>query len=384
MSEQNKFDFSGLKNKFLHLKKQIIERLKSWKTCISREQVHILWTKIKQYPYKTKIGELYKKIRKFRLKRIISYGKKYGKKATGWISSSWKIALMTVSSFLFFYYALGSCLVENLDITTIRELPKQNTQQLETANTMAFLINREIDEKMWTPNLPIIFPAYILDNMPNFQVGIIKAVRDAARGVKKISSNNPDQFYDAKEAYENLRYSPYIWLLSKVSTFNIAPSSNTQYRKARKALRQYNKDGSFTATAPDLEYFLAQMGHSLRKLAQKNEEQIIEHSADWFDNEADNRFYHNRGYAFAAWQIAAALGVDYKDVLVQKDVYTEWTHLISSLQKAAEFAPLIVRNAEPDSLSAPNHLIVQSYYLIRAHGAAENIRVSLVKDENAD
>jgi len=65
-------------------------------------------------------------------------------------------------------------------------------------------------------------------------------------------------------------------------------------------------------------------------------------------------------------------------------LYVEWTYLVHSLEKAAEFKPFVVRNGAPDSQFVPNHLIMQNFYLQRAMLAAERIRNGLLKESHAD
>ncbi|MDO4161591.1 MAG: DUF2333 family protein [Pseudomonadota bacterium] len=320
---------------------------------------------------------LQKKLQNFKFKKIISFVKKISKK----ISDSWKFVLSAVFCFLFVYYILGSLWVEDINVTPAYTLPKEKSDKLEMANTMSFLIDREIDSKMWTPNLPFVFPAYILDNMPNFQIGVISSVRDTTGAIKHFANQTPEQKEHIKQADEFLRYPPNIWLMSRKGAFGLSPSSNAQYRKARRELRKYNKE-KYTASAADFTVYLKRLDKSLRRLIQKNDSQIIEHSSQIFDTKADDVFYKTRGYAFGAWQIALSAGSDFKTIIVDNDIYTEWTYLLSSLQKAAEFSPIMVRNAELDSLFGANHLIVQNYYLERALVAVIRIQ-NKIQEKNA-
>ena len=57
---------------------------------------------------------------------------------------------------------------------------------------MAFIINREVSGKMWTPNLPFFFPSYFLDNMPNFQLGMISSVSCLAQAMSQRLTRSID------------------------------------------------------------------------------------------------------------------------------------------------------------------------------------------------
>jgi len=339
-----------------------------------------LFAKVRQYPFARKIKTFQSKIKlPAKLKNLSLYKKVKNK--LKWLASSWKILSFFIPLFIFFYYTLGSLLTEDIDTRSEYTAENRDAPIFTTADTMSFLLKSEIDEKMWTPNLPIIFPAYILDNMPNFQIGVVNGVKTMASAMRKFN-NTEKQQKDIKEAYKLLGYSPYVWLMSKQDKFKLAPSSNSQYRKAAKNLRQYAQDGIFVATADDLRFVLRRFAKNLRKLTSKNEEWVQEHSSDFIDNQADDLFYYSRGYAYALWQISKNLGVDFKNVIIDNNVYEDWTYLQTSLKKAAQMNPLIVRNGKITALFSANHLMGQNYYLMRAVAMAEKINNKLLQVED--
>lgn len=298
------------------------------------------------------------------------------------IVEHWKFLTVFLPLFLLMYYFIGSMAAENIDVKTEYKSEASKAQTFETASVMSFLLKRELDDKMWTPNIPFIFPAYVLDNMPNFQIGIVSAVKDAVSPVRFFKQNTAKQKENIKSAYNYLNYSPRVWIMSRKGKFNLAPSSNTQYRKAAAQLHKFSQNGSFNPQKENLIAILQKMNKSLQKITMRSEEYQRESSSAWFDTGADDIFYYNRGYAFALWQISKILGTDYKEIILAANMYTEWTYLVNSLKKTAEFAPTVVLNGAPDSLFKPNHLIMQNYYLQRAIIAAENVCEGLEK--NAD
>ena len=249
---------------------------------------------------------------------------------------------------------------------------------------MAFLVRREVDDKMWTPNLPMIFPAYVLDNMPNFQIGIITAVKDISGTLRYFKNNTEKQNKDVKEAYKKLNYAPNIWIMSRKGKFNLAPSSNSQYRKAANELRKFMRDGIYKPDSEDLRLLLKKISNKLQKITLDSESHQQENISKWYDGQADDLFYNHKGYAFALWQISKTLGHDYKEIILANDLYEDWVRMEASLKKAAEFSPLIIRNGKADSIVTPNHLIMQNYYLLRAISAAEKIRGNISEAVNAD
>lgn len=358
------------------------EKIRKIRLTSYREKIASVIKDIKSVQWKQKLGSIqWKKIRNIRWQQAIQFvkGKKIAvgsgaRKVGRWVSDFWKIMLVAVSLFLIFYYSIGGQFAENIDVKTGYQLQKESSSVFETAQSMSFLIKREVDEKMWTPNLPVIFPAYVLDNMPNFQIGILSAVKDIASAMRKFENNTEAQNKNIRKAYELLSYSPKVWLMSRQGTFKLAPSSNSQYRKAAKELYKFNHDGTFVPLATDLDKLLRGMGASLMKIVRLNEEYQQEKSGDWLDTKADDLFYYAKGYAFATWQMSRVISVDFRTVIIEKDLYEEWTYLVSALQKAAEFEPLVVRNGSGSALFTPNHLIMQSHYLLKAAIVAENMR----------
>ena len=249
---------------------------------------------------------------------------------------------------------------------------------------MSFLIKREVDDKMWTPNLPLVFPAYILDNMPNFQTGIITAVKDIAGTLRYLKHNTENQNKDIKAAYKLLNYAPNVWIMSRKGKFNLAPSSNSQYRKAGNELRKFMRDGIYKPDIDDLRLLLQKISTKLQKLTLDSENYQQENTSLWFDGGADDLFYIHKGYAFALWQISNTLCRDYKDLIIENNLYEDWIRMSASLQKAAEYSPSIIRNGKIDSAFIPNHLLMQNYYLLRSISAALKIRDNLAGVSNAD
>lgn len=379
MVKFNSEKFAKLAEKIKNIKfVNIKSALPNVRVYISKFFSFVKQTKWKNFPL-----AVWDKIKKIKLKKTSAY--KLGKKFLKKISDSWKIVLTFVPLFLVFYYALGSKIVENIDVKTQYKIEKNDAAPLFiTADTMSFLIKREVDDKMWTPNLPVVFPAYILDNMPNFQVGIITAVKDIASTLRYFKHNTEAQNKDIKTAYKLLNYAPNVWIMSRKGKFNLAPSSNSQYRKAGSELRKFMRDGIYNADVDDLRLLLKKISTKLQKLTLDSEDYQQENTSLWLDNGADDLFYMHKGYAFALWQISNTLCRDYKKLIVENNLYEDWIRMSASLQKAAEYSPVVIRNGRVDSAFTPNHLLMQNYYLLRSISAALKIRDNLAGVTNAD
>lgn len=379
MVKFNAEKFAELKTKFTKIELKKMFSLMKEKAEKKFSQVTSLKnTELKNYPRK-----FWSKIKKIKLHKRTVF--KLYKKMLKKLSDSWKIVLTVLPLFLIFYYGLGSKIVENIDVTNEYKIDKENNAPLfKTADGMAFLVKREVDDKMWIPNLPIVFPAHVLDNMPNFQIGIITAVKDIAGTLRYFKNNTELQNKDIRAAYKLLNYPPNIWIMSRKGKFNLAPSSNSQYRKAANELRKFMRDGIYKQDSEDLRLLLKKISDKLQKITLDSESHQQENSSKWYDGEADDLFYYHKGYAFALWQISKTLCRDYKEIIVKNDLYEDWVRMSASLQKAAEFSPFVIRNGKPDSSLNPNHLLSQNYYLLRAISAAEKIRGNLSEAVNAD
>ena len=73
------------------------------------------------------------------------------------VSSWWHVILIAFAALVFLYYPIGGLMVSSIDTNTSYEIKEPETNQSATVDMMAFIINREVNEKMWTPNLPFNF-----------------------------------------------------------------------------------------------------------------------------------------------------------------------------------------------------------------------------------
>ncbi len=296
--------------------------------------------------------------------------------AVSWPKAFAGIAILLVLS----YYPLGGYLSENIDKTTDYNITLESQQQSLTIETMAFLINREVNEHLWTANLPLFFPSYFLDNMPNFQQGIIEALSITASIIDKqsICPNDNNEKTTITNAAALLKYPGNIWLFSSENNIKIAPSSSSQYKKARKLLKDYNQllqtqQCLWDRNEKNLYDLINAIRKDLNKTALKIDKQIIEHSSNWIDNQADDLFYFNQGKLYAYMIILKAMGTDFKQILLEKKQYENWTHAIRTIEDAVALNPLIVRNGKLDSYLAANHLITLGYYMLYSSNILEQI-----------
>lgn len=272
------------------------------------------------------------------------------------------------------YYGAGALWLHSIDddpdFAATVEVPENGSHAVAVA---AALIDREVNVNRWVANDPWFQPAYILDNMPAFQTGIVAALSRFAveltdqiarvRGTSQVDA-------DADSAAGRLKYPGGVWIFEWSST-PVQPSSESQYRKAIEDLQRYNArlangQASFERRSDNLmatlERIAADIGGSSAALSGR----IESHSGAWIDTGADDLFYATKGRLYGYYLILEALGTDYAGVLAERNVQRSWEEMLVSLRDAATLDPWVVANGELDGQTVPNHLAAQGFLLLRA------------------
>ncbi len=292
---------------------------------------------------------------------------------------------ISVLAIVFLYYPIGGWLTDNIDRSPAIELKKDAPKQSQTVNMMAHIINREVNDKIWTPNLPFFFPSYFLDNMPNFQLGMFDALAKFTGAFEKCANSNVSDKENTSSLYKAaglLRYPGTIWLFSPQNKIKPVPSAGSQYRKARRLLIKYNNslaDGQnvLEKNVQYLTYILKKSNQNLSRSSSRLSGYIREESSSFFDTKADDVFYYNQGKAYGYYLLFQALGQDYKDIIVASNQYQNWISLTKALEESAAIQPTIVRNGKLNSIFTPNHLSYLNAYILKAQNLLGEISRNL-------
>jgi len=300
------------------------------------------------------IFNLYNKAKPVFIKFVVNTFKK-SKVILSYLKNSWRSNLVIFSIVLIFYYVFGALISYKID--TNLNFKNSQTQGYQTIQIAADLIKRETDEHLFTPNLPFIFPIYISDNMPAFQKGIFKSLQNIVRTVAKQHI----QEEKIKKAQELLEYPSNVWLFSKTKDFKIAPSSVTQYRKARRYLLEFNKQvktnsNVLTKVKSALSQDLADIGIFLEK-------QIPVCSF----LKADDVYYEGLGRLYADYLFLKTY---------ECGECTNVNSALKAIQNVFEFKPLFIQNGALGHAFSSNRLIELAYFALKAH--------TLLNDETAD
>lgn len=301
-----------------------------------------------------------------------------------------KIVVRTIGLLLLvavLYYPIGMALIHSIDDDVTfgqSDAPVSGSRSVDIAIK---LIERETMTHPWVANDPWFMPGAALDNMPNFQQGIVYALsRFAIEMSDQIGrtrgSSEVDE--DLDKAAGLLKYAGDVWIFDfSVSLAPTAPS-DSQYKAARKSLMSYNErlaqgQAVFEARADNLETTLQRIASDLGSGSAVIDTYIRENSAVFFDFHADDVYYRNKGRLYAYYLLLRELRTDFKNVINEKEVGQAWDQMLDSLRIAAQSEPLVVFNGDPDSFWRPSHLTAQGFYLLRARTQLKEVANILLK-----
>jgi hypothetical protein len=258
-------------------------------------------------------------------------------------------------------------------------------------------INRVLVKDMadnWLPN-DMFWPTVFLDNMPNFQIGVLEVVRYNTRVLRdnlsrmrttdKLDSN-------AEAAFTALSNDPYKWWF---------PSAESKWKMAHSHLGAYYKDlvagkSHFYARADNLvellNQYLSLMGGANTRLINAprdvhatlsvEEEKgatspgaMVNIEIPW--HEIDDNFYYAQGVAYALYESFRAIRLDFSDVLTDKNSLQMADKILEVLGRC-QFEPWIVFNGDPGSIFA-NHSLNLSGVFNDARQKINSLTVALMQ-----
>jgi hypothetical protein len=286
----------------------------------------------------------------------------------------WWRALIVLVLIPIIYYGGGGIWLNRIDDRA--DFGPQNVQAGESRAVAmaAALITREVDDHHWTPMDPFFLPGAWLDNMPNYQAGIMKALarfsvemRDQLARSRGSSPQDPD----LDRAAARLSADPRQWVWTPSMSWWPSVTATEQYRNGRNALIAYNKrlalnQANFERRADNLQAFLERAAVDIGASSAQIDRHIIDHGGDLLDFYADNLFYANKGQLYAYYMLLKELGTDFQGVLRERELSGPWQQMLESFRIGATLQPWVIVNGAPDSQFLPSHLVAQGFYLMRA------------------
>ncbi len=241
-------------------------------------------------------------------------------------------------------------------------------------------------------------PGIWLDNIPNWEYGVLIQVRDFTKAMREAFSRSQSQSLEDKDlalAEPRFNFDSRSWIL---------PKTESEYAGGVKHLRSYLErladpraaGAQFYTRADNLNYWLNTVETRLGSLSQRLSASVgqrrlntdlagspgakqatdtpaeLEVKTSWF--EIDDIFYEARGSAWALMHLLKAIEVDFADVLEDKNATVSLKQIIRELEATQETvaSPLIL-NGRGFGVFA-NHSLVMANYISRANAAIIDLR----------
>ncbi|MBI5164431.1 MAG: DUF2333 family protein [Magnetospirillum sp.] len=282
----------------------------------------------------------------------------------------WLVAMVAVLLALPSWYLIGALVRHSVDDDLAFEPGRVEPGQSRALALAEALIHREVDVHKWVANDPFFQPSFILDNMPNFQMGVLGAV---ARVTEAIADRDPE----LARAAGLLKYPGWIWKLDPRASWAPTASAEKQYRNAGRAFARINQRMAAGETvlprdAATLAAVLGALSADLATTVAEIEAHAIDDEASAFDGQADDVFYAAKGRAYGYALLLRELGWDFSGLISRRDLSVRWRRMLDAVAAVARLDPLLVMNGAPDGL-LPNHLAAQGFEIDRARRLLDEV-----------
>lgn len=241
-------------------------------------------------------------------------------------------------------------------------------------------------------------PGLWLDNMPNWEYGVLIQVRDLSRAMREVHSRSQSQSTEdpaLADAEPRFNFKADSWIL---------PASESEYSDGRDLTFDYferlsdqrESNAQFYARADNLRYWLTTVDTRLGSLSQRLSASVGQRRLNtdlagdegatqstmapsemmvqtpW--SEIDDVFYEARGTAWALIHFLKAAEVDFADILRKKNALVSVQQIIRELEATQDmvWAPMILNGTGFGTLA--NHSLVMASYLSRANAGVTDLR----------
>ncbi|MBB5207649.1 DUF2333 family protein [Chiayiivirga flava] len=267
-----------------------------------------------------------------------------------------------------------------------------------TTETLIRVTGTLLDKRGGYLSNDVMPPGLFMDNVPNWEFGVLVQTRDFAKALRNEFSRSQTQSTEDPDLMEAdpLYSSPNDrWLL---------PSSEGQYRKAAAHIDGYLArltdadpyNAQFYARADNLADWLAVVEKRLGSLSQRLSASVGQERVDtdlgndpsarqstpgaaernvrtpW--SQVDDVFYEARGSTWALLQFLRAVEHDFEPVLRDKNALVSLQQIIRELEESQHsLGSPVVLNGSPFGFFA-NHSLVMANYVSRANAAIIDLR----------
>ena len=312
-------------------------------------------------------------------------------------------ALIILLGGLMFWYNDEPDTFDPVDRARLHAEAHNHADVTGTATTSALLevVNVMLTKRGGYLSNDIMPPWVFLDNVPNWEFGVLTQVRDLARTMRNDFSRSQTQSTedpDLSEADPLFHYANDRWF---------PPDTEGRFKKAMESLESYlvrlsdptQPDAQFYARADNLGEWFGLVEKRLGSLSQRlsasvGQERLntdlagdaaatqstaapgeMEVKTPWL--EIDDVFYEARGSTWALIHFMKAMEVDFHDVLRKKNALISFRQIIRELESTQEplHAPMVL-NGDKFGVFA-NHSLVMANYISRANAAIMDLRFLL-------
>ncbi|MCK5895033.1 MAG: DUF2333 family protein [Endozoicomonadaceae bacterium] len=319
--------------------------------------------------------------------------------------SAYVLITIFITVFGLFNIVLGIYWSREPELLNVRLEAAQKAEELNrlvvpgfTSTTIAIRIGETLLDKPggYLRN-DIMLPSVLLDNMPNWELGVLVQLRDFIRAMRKELSRSQSQSREDPDlaiAEPLFNFKSNSWAL---------PSTEDEYRHGIDRLNRYllrlsdpDDVAQFYARADNLTDWLKDVETRLGSLSQRlsasvgksrlntdlagdaNATQSTPSDAEviiktpW--SKIDDIFYESRGASWALICLLRAMEVDFADVLEKKNAQVSLRQIIRELRETQE--PLktpFILNGNGFGIIA-NHSLVMANYISRANAAIIDLR----------
>ncbi len=270
-----------------------------------------------------------------------------------------------------------------------------------TTDALIQVVNHMLHKRGGYLSNDLLPPGIFMDNMPNWEFGVLVQCRDLARTLRNGFARSLTQSVEDKDLAEA---DP---LLSSTNDRWLFPSSESQYGKAVEHLMHYrqrlqdggNDDAQFFARADNLADYLGVVESRLGSLSQRLSASVgqlrintdlgsdsgasqarqgdkeNEVQTPWL--QIDDVFYEARGNAFALAIFLHAIEHDFGTVLDKKNARVNLQQVIRELEEAQELlqSPMVLNGASYGLFA--NHSLTLANYISRANATVIELRALL-------
>lgn len=311
-------------------------------------------------------------------------------------------AFITVSVIIAFFLALSLYYDHEPDFQKL-ERPSTDQRIVGVATTSMLIktVDTLLNKRGGYLSNDITPPSVMLDNVPNWEFGVLQQVRDLAKSLRNDYSRSQTQSIpdpDLELAEPKFNVDSDSWMF---------PSAEGEYSKGAESVRKYldrlkdtsKQDAQFYARADNLNEWLSlvekRLGALSLRLSQArpqirvntdlagdaNAEQSTNTASEvlaktsWF--EIDDNFYEARGTAWALIHYLRAAEVDFKQVLEDKNAVPTLRQIIRELESTQQSvsSPMILNGSGMGMFA--NHSLVMSSYISRANSGVAQLRALL-------